>query len=145
VRERNNCQVLSEQTSDPSALLNSKCFLKFVLNCEQHFSLFDPDYPISALTVTGLARVYCIFVVTAPHGVVEVIHLVAAWTGNYSFDSRQGEREFRPVLGSTRPPMRWVPADIAPEIKRPGRESGYSPPPSDEVKDTFVYVPIFMT
>jgi hypothetical protein len=25
-----------------------------------HFSYFDPDYPTVGLTVTGLARVYCI-------------------------------------------------------------------------------------
>jgi hypothetical protein len=43
----------SEQTSDSSAFLNY-----YVLNCEQHFSYFDSDYPTSGLTVTGLARVY---------------------------------------------------------------------------------------
>jgi hypothetical protein len=35
------------------------CLLKYVLNCEVHFSYLDPDYPTSRLTVTGLARVYC--------------------------------------------------------------------------------------
>jgi hypothetical protein len=34
----------------------------YILKCEQHFSYFDPDYPISGLTVTGLARVYCTFI-----------------------------------------------------------------------------------
>jgi hypothetical protein len=38
------------------------CLLTCVLNCEQHFSYFDPDYPTSGLTVTGLARVYCVSV-----------------------------------------------------------------------------------
>jgi hypothetical protein len=32
-----------------------------VLNCEQNFSNFDPDYPKSGLTVAGLARLYCIW------------------------------------------------------------------------------------
>jgi hypothetical protein len=34
--------------------------LKYVLNCEQHFS-FNPDYLTTGVTVTGLARVYCNF------------------------------------------------------------------------------------
>jgi hypothetical protein len=53
-------QVLSEQTSDSSAFLNPTCLLKFVLNCEQHFSYFDLEYPTPGLTVTGLPRVYSI-------------------------------------------------------------------------------------
>jgi hypothetical protein len=32
---------------------------KYVLNWKQNFSYFDPDYPTSGFTVTGLARVYC--------------------------------------------------------------------------------------
>jgi hypothetical protein len=51
-------QVLSEQTSDSSALINAMCLLKYVLNCEQHFSYFHLDYPTSGLIVTGLARLY---------------------------------------------------------------------------------------
>jgi hypothetical protein len=47
-------------TSDSSAFLNATCFLKYVLNREQHFSYFYPDYQTSGLTVTGFARVYCI-------------------------------------------------------------------------------------
>jgi hypothetical protein len=46
-------QVLSEQTSDSSAFLNVMCLLQYVLNCEQRFTFFDPDYP-----TFGLARVY---------------------------------------------------------------------------------------
>jgi hypothetical protein len=41
------------------------CLLKYVLNCEQHFSYFDLDYP-----TTGLARVYCI----------EKMKCLATWT-----------------------------------------------------------------
>jgi hypothetical protein len=46
VSERNNAglkklsQVLPEQTSDSSAFLNAVCLLKYVLTCEQRFSLF---------------------------------------------------------------------------------------------------------
>jgi hypothetical protein len=36
------------------------CLLKCVLNREQHFSFFGPDYPTSGFPVTGLARVYYI-------------------------------------------------------------------------------------
>jgi hypothetical protein len=50
-----NCQILCEETSDSSAFLNIMCLLKYVLNCEQHFSFFDPDYPTTGLT----SRVYC--------------------------------------------------------------------------------------
>jgi hypothetical protein len=63
VSERNNAglkklsQVVSEQTSDSSAFLNAMCLLKYVLNCEQHFSCFILR---SGLIVTGLARVYSI-------------------------------------------------------------------------------------
>jgi hypothetical protein len=31
---------MSEQASDSSAFLNVMCLLKYVLNCEQHFSFF---------------------------------------------------------------------------------------------------------
>jgi hypothetical protein len=58
--------VLSEQTSDSSAFLNAMCLLKYVLNSEEHFSYFDPDYPTSGLTVTGLARVYFAFLRNFP-------------------------------------------------------------------------------
>jgi hypothetical protein len=55
-----NRHVLSEQTSDSSAFLNVMCLLKYVLSCKQHFSYSDPDYPTCGLTVSGLARVYCV-------------------------------------------------------------------------------------
>jgi hypothetical protein len=42
VFERNNAG-LKKLTSDSSAFLNAMCLLKYVLNCEQHFSFFDPD------------------------------------------------------------------------------------------------------
>jgi hypothetical protein len=54
------CQVLSEQTSNLSALVNVTCPLNRVLNCERNFSYMDPDYPTPGLIVTGLARVCCI-------------------------------------------------------------------------------------
>jgi hypothetical protein len=38
---------------------------------------------------------------------------------------------FRPALGSTQPPIQWVPG-----VKRPGREAERSPPTSAEVKKT---------
>jgi hypothetical protein len=63
VFERNNAglkklSILSEQTSDSSAFLNAMRLLNYVLNFKQHFSFFI--FP-SRLTVTGLARVYCIY------------------------------------------------------------------------------------
>jgi hypothetical protein len=32
------------------------------VNSILNISYFDPDYPISGLTLTGLARVYCVYV-----------------------------------------------------------------------------------
>jgi hypothetical protein len=36
---------------------------------------------------------------------------------------------FRPALGSTEPPLQWVPGALSSGVKRPGREAGDSPPP----------------
>jgi hypothetical protein len=55
---KNRSRVLSEGSS---AFLNATCLLKYVLNCEQHFSFFGLDYSTSGLTVTGLSRFYCIY------------------------------------------------------------------------------------
>jgi hypothetical protein len=40
----------------------------------------------------------------------------------------------RPALGSTQPPIQWVPVALSPGVKRPGREADHSPPTSAEVK-----------
>jgi hypothetical protein len=49
-----------------------------------------------------------------------------------------GERIFstssRPTLGSTQPPIEWVPEGLSPGVKRPGREADHSIPTSTEVK-----------
>jgi hypothetical protein len=45
----------------------------------------------------------------------------------------------RPALGSTHPPIRWVPRALSPGIKRPGREADHLPPASDEVKEMWIY------
>jgi hypothetical protein len=39
------------------------------------------------------------------------------------------------VLGPTQLPIQWVPADLTPGVKRPGREAHHSPPSSSEVKN----------
>jgi hypothetical protein len=44
----------------------------------------------------------------------------------------------RPVLGLTQPPIQWVTGALSPGVKRPGRESDYSPPTSVEVKKTLI-------
>jgi len=43
-------------------------------------------------------------------------------------------RASRPALGPTRSPIQWVLGALIPGVKRPGRESDHSPPPSAEVK-----------
>jgi hypothetical protein len=40
----------------------------------------------------------------------------------------------RPNLGSTQPPIRWVPGAPSPGVKRPGREADHSLPASADVK-----------
>jgi hypothetical protein len=47
-----------------------------------------------------------------------------------------GSRIFssRPALGSTQPPIQWVPGDLSPWVKRPEREAKNSLPTSAEVK-----------
>jgi hypothetical protein len=40
----------------------------------------------------------------------------------------------RPVPGPTEASTQWVPGDISPGVKRPGRKADHSPPSSAEVK-----------
>jgi hypothetical protein len=55
------------------------------------------------------------------------------WTTERSSPGRVKNFHFsmssRPALGSTQPPVQWVPG-----VKRPGREADHSPPTSAEVK-----------
>jgi hypothetical protein len=61
--------------------------------------------------------------------------------GVLGFDSRWGLGIFlftttsRTALEPTQPPIQWLPRALSLELKRPGRESDYSPPFSAEVKE----------
>jgi hypothetical protein len=44
-----------------------------------------------------------------------------------------------PALGSTQPPIQWVPGVLSPGVKQPGREANHSPPASAEVKKMWIY------
>jgi hypothetical protein len=44
-----------------------------------------------------------------------------------------------PALGSTQPPIQWVPAALSSGVKRPGREVDHSPQTSTEVKKIWFY------
>jgi hypothetical protein len=64
------------------------------------------------------------------------------WTiGVLGFDSRWGLGIFllttasRTALGSTQPPIEWVPGALSLGVKRLGREADHSPPSSAEVKE----------
>jgi hypothetical protein len=46
----------------------------------------------------------------------------------------------RPALGSTQPPVQWVPEALSSAVKRPGREADHSPPASSEVKKIWIYI-----
>jgi hypothetical protein len=45
----------------------------------------------------------------------------------------------RPALGSTQPPIQWVPGALSAAVKRPGREANHLPPASAEVKKMWIY------
>jgi hypothetical protein len=45
----------------------------------------------------------------------------------------------RPVLGSAQPPIQRVPGALSPGVKRPGRESDYSPPTSADIRKMWIY------
>jgi hypothetical protein len=45
----------------------------------------------------------------------------------------------RPALGSTQPPIQWVPGTLSPGLKRPGREADHSPRASAEIKKIWTY------
>jgi hypothetical protein len=57
------------------------------------------------------------------------------------FDSRQGlgiillTTASGPALGSTQPPVQWVPGDLSYGVKRPGREPDHWPPSCAKVKN----------
>jgi hypothetical protein len=56
-----------------------------------------------------------------------------AGAGNFSLHHRvQNGSE---VLGSTQPPIQWVPGAFSLGVKRPGCEDDHSPPSSAEVKE----------
>jgi hypothetical protein len=68
-------------------------------------------------------------------------HWATGWTiGVLGFDSR-GElgifftTVFRTALGSTQPPIQWVPGALSLEVKWPCREADHSAPSSAEVKE----------
>jgi hypothetical protein len=41
----------------------------------------------------------------------------------------------RPVLGSTQPPIQWVPGVLSPRVKQQGHEADHSPLSSAEVRN----------
>jgi hypothetical protein len=45
----------------------------------------------------------------------------------------------RPALGSTQPPIQWLPGALSLGVKRPGRGADHSPPTSAEVKKMWIY------
>jgi hypothetical protein len=67
-------------------------------------------------------------------------NIVLEW-GVRGFSSRRGLGIFlfttasRTALGSTQPPIQWVPGALSLGVKRSGREADNSPPSSAEVKE----------
>jgi hypothetical protein len=48
-------------------------------------------------------------------------------------------KSLRLALGSTQPPIQWVPGALSSGVKRPGREAEHSPATSVEVKKMWIY------
>jgi hypothetical protein len=48
----------------------------------------------------------------------------------------------RQVLGSTQPPIKWVPGVLSPGVKRPGNEVDHSPAASADTKEMWIYTSI---
>jgi hypothetical protein len=46
---------------------------------------------------------------------------------------------FRPALGPIQNSIQCIVGALSPEVKRPGREAGYSPPSSSEIKNAWRY------
>jgi hypothetical protein len=61
--------------------------------------------------------------------------------GILGFDSRRGLGIFlfttvsRTALGTTQPPIQWVPGALSLGVKRLGHEADHSPPSSSEAKE----------
>jgi hypothetical protein len=71
--------------------------------------------------------------------------LRAGWPRRRSSSLGRGEiflssTSCRRVLGLTRPLIQWAPGALSPGVKRPGREADHSPPTSDEVTNTWIYM-----
>jgi hypothetical protein len=45
----------------------------------------------------------------------------------------------RPALGSTQPPIQWLPGDLSPGVKRQKREADHLPSTTAQVKKTWIY------
>jgi hypothetical protein len=71
--------------------------------------------------------------------------LTRAWRRRSRSSSPGGGKNFhfsmssRPALGSTQPPIQWVPGAPSLGVKRQGREAGHSPPTSAEVNKIWIY------
>jgi hypothetical protein len=87
------------------------------------FSFVKVAYVRSRKSVVGIATGYRLY----DRGVGES-GFESGWVKNFLFTSS------RPALGSTQPPIQWVPG-----VKRQEREADHSPPASAEVKKTWIH------
>jgi hypothetical protein len=78
---------------------------------------------------------------------VQSVYRLGKEAGRPGFKSRQGQRwhsclfatASRQDLRPTQPPKQWVRGVLIPRVKRPGRETDHSPPPSAEAKNVCSY------
>jgi hypothetical protein len=62
--------------------------------------------------------------------------------GRSSSPGRVKNCHFSISSGSTQPPVHWVPGDLSPGLKLPGRQADHSPPSISEVMKTWMYTSI---
>jgi hypothetical protein len=79
------------------------------------------------------------------------VYVATGWaTEGPEFEFRRVKNFFfskssRPTLGSTQPPIQWLPGALSPEVKLPARGADHSPPGSDrgqENIDLYIHSPI---
>jgi hypothetical protein len=129
--------------------VNSKwvpCSVKrvFIVEHRTSIDLIKPD--VTGLSESSITQYFM--------SVLYDIHIFRRWNNivdtatGYGLDNRGvgvrvpvGARIFskssRLALGSTQPPIQWVPGTLSPGVKRQGREADQSPPTSAEVKKIY--------
>jgi hypothetical protein len=122
----------------PHVLWNPKVHYR-VHNSPRLFPTLSQKTPVH--THTPYLFKFCLKIIRAVIA-QSVQRWATGWTiGVLGFDSQRGLGIFifttasRTALGTTQPPIQWVPGALSLEVKQPGFEADHSPPSSAEVKE----------